>query len=87
MGLKEDFLTASQQVGQFTKRPSNDELLSLYAFFKQATDGDVKGSRPGMLDNKGRKKFDAWSAKKGLTAERAMSDYLALVRDLKGRYA
>ena len=41
--------------------PSNDDLLELYALFKQATAGDVTGSRPGMMDFKGRAKFDAWT--------------------------
>jgi acyl-CoA-binding protein len=54
----------------------------LYALFKQATDGDVSGSRPGMIDVKGRAKFDAWAKKKGLSSDTAMKDYIALVTKL-----
>jgi diazepam-binding inhibitor (GABA receptor modulating acyl-CoA-binding protein) len=47
------------------ERPSNDELLKLYALYKQATDGDVKGERPGGFDFKGAAKYDAWESQKG----------------------
>ncbi|HWU67873.1 MAG TPA: acyl-CoA-binding protein, partial [Stenotrophobium sp.] len=58
--LKPLFEKALKDVKTLTKRPSNDDLLTLYALFKQATDGDVSGSRPGMLDMVGRAKYDAW---------------------------
>ena len=59
--LAERFAEAKGRVEQLTKRPTNDQLLELYAFYKQATEGDVTGSRPGLLDLKGRAKFDAWT--------------------------
>jgi acyl-CoA-binding protein len=61
---------------------SNDTLLELYALFKQATAGDATGSRPGMLDVKGRAKFDAWAKRKGQTKDAAMTAYIALVDKL-----
>jgi acyl-CoA-binding protein len=57
----------------------NDTLLELYALYKQATTGDVSGSRPGMMDLKGRAKYDAWTKRKGMTKEAAMEAYIALV--------
>ncbi|WAQ94412.1 ACBP-like protein [Mya arenaria] len=48
-------------------KPTDAELLDLYALFKQASVGDVNTERPGMLDFKGKAKWDAWSAKKGNT--------------------
>jgi len=84
---KEQFERAAEEIKQITKRPSNDELLSLYAFFKQATEGDVKGSRPGMLDLKGRAKFDAWAKQKGKTVESARAEYVKLVAALKQKYS
>ena len=47
--------------------------------YKQATVGDATGSRPGMLDLKGRAKFDAWVKQKGKTKDAAMEAYIALV--------
>jgi diazepam-binding inhibitor (GABA receptor modulator, acyl-CoA-binding protein) len=57
----------------------NDVLLDMYALFKQATVGDVSGSRPGMIDIRGRAKYDAWAKKKGTSKDAAMTAYIALV--------
>jgi acyl-CoA-binding protein len=57
----------------------NDVLLDMYALYKQATVGDVSGSRPGMLDLKGRAKYDAWAKQKGNSKDAAMTAYIALV--------
>ncbi len=73
------FEAAQERVKKLSKAPSTDDLLELYALYKQATSGDVSGSRPGMLDMKGRAKFDAWTKKKGLSREDAMTRYVALV--------
>ena len=78
----EKFKAAKGRVEDLKKRPSNDQLLDLYGLYKQATDGDATGSRPGMLDLKGRAKFDAWAARKGLSKDEAMKKYVALVDDL-----
>jgi diazepam-binding inhibitor (GABA receptor modulator, acyl-CoA-binding protein) len=86
MALPEDFQSAQQRVKTLSQRPSNDTLLELYSLFKQATEGDVQGKRPGLLDLKGRAKFDAWAGRKGLAREAAMQQYVALVdRLLAGR--
>jgi carboxylesterase len=57
----------------------NDVMLAMYALYKQATAGDVAGSRPGMMDLRGRAKFDAWANQKGKTRTAAMTEYIALV--------
>ena len=57
----------------------NDVLLELYALYKQATSGDASGSRPGMLDVRGRAKYDAWAKRKGTPKDAAMEAYIALV--------
>jgi acyl-CoA-binding protein len=56
-----------------------DVQLDLYGLFKQATLGDVSGSRPGMLDVRGRAKYDAWAKRKGLSKDAAMEEYIAIV--------
>lgn len=80
--LAERFAEAKGRVEKLTKRPTNDQLLELYAFYKQATEGDVSGSRPGLLDLKGRAKFDAWTKAKGTGKDEAMKKYVALVDSL-----
>jgi len=86
MALPEDFSAAQVRVKQLARTPASDELLELYALFKQATAGDASGERPGMLDFKGRAKFDAWAGRKGLGKEPAMTAYVALVEKLATKY-
>lgn len=82
MTLDESFLDAQNRVKALTQAPGNDALLELYALFKQGTVGDVSGSRPGMMDFKGRAKFDAWAKKKGTSADAAKTAYVAFVNTL-----
>jgi diazepam-binding inhibitor (GABA receptor modulator, acyl-CoA-binding protein) len=83
--LKAQFEQAQKDVKTLTKRPSNEDLLALYSLFKQATEGDVKGARPGMLDMVGRAKYDAWAKLRGTKTEQAMKNYLGVVERLLGR--
>jgi acyl-CoA-binding protein len=80
--LAEQFKEAKGRVEKLKERPSNDQLLELYGLYKQATEGDVSGSRPGLFDLKGRAKFDAWAGKKGTSKDDAMRKYVALVGKL-----
>ena len=82
MSLQNDFQNAVSRSRELTQRPSNEDLLDLYALFKQATEGDVRGDRPGGFDFKAIGKFDAWSSKKGVSADQAMQDYVKLVERL-----
>ncbi|MBU8894276.1 acyl-CoA-binding protein [Corallococcus sp. M34] len=84
MALDDDFRSAQERVRTLPSRPSNEQLLDLYSLFKQATEGDVQGKRPGMLDIKGRAKYDAWAQRKSLPRETAKKDYVALVNRLLG---
>ncbi len=81
--LSARFEQAAQDAQHLPKRPANDVMLRLYALYKQATVGDVRGSRPGVLDMTGRLKYDAWTKLKGTTVEQARIDYVALVDQLK----
>ncbi len=82
--LKTKFEAAVADSKKLPERPSNDVLLQLYALYKQATDGDVEGKRPGFTDMVGRAKYDAWAAIKGVTGNDAMKRYVELVESLKG---
>ena len=84
MTVQERFTDAQARVKSLTQAPSTAELLELYALYKQGSVGDVDGKRPGMLDIKGRAKWDAWNGKKGLGREQAMEAYVALVDRLVG---
>ena len=82
MTLNERFEDAQKRVKTLPAAPPPSTLLELYSLFKQATVGDVEGKRPGMLDLKGRAKYDAWAARKGMAKEKAMEGYVALVDSL-----
>ncbi len=85
MTLAERFEDAQQRVKTLSSPPSTDTLLELYALYKQGTLGDVQGKRPGMLDLKGRAKYDAWEKRRGTSKDAAMEAYAALVDRLVGR--
>jgi acyl-CoA-binding protein len=76
------FAEAQERVKKLARRPSNDKLLELYGLYKQATEGDVAGKRPGMLDPVGRAKHDAWAARKGTSRDDARRKYVSLVDEL-----
>lgn len=81
--LRGMFTQAQQEVNTLSERPDNDTLLKLYALYKQATQGDAAGERPGGFDFVKRAKFDAWSAIKGTSADSAMKQYIDLVASLR----
>lgn len=83
MSLTEDFEAAQARVKTLSQMPSTDDLLKLYALYKQGTVGDVTGKRPGMLDMKGRAKYDAWNKEKGTGTDDAMQGYVGLVDQLQ----
>lgn len=82
MSLDQAFETAQQQVQTLKAKPNNDTLLNLYALYKQATVGNVKGSRPGLFDLKGQAKYDAWAKRKGQSSEESKQAYVDLVEKL-----
>ena len=81
--LEEQFATAQAEVQGLAERPDNDTLLELYSFYKQATEGDVTGDKPGAFDFKARAKYEAWEARKGMKRDVAMKAYIRLVEHLK----
>ena len=86
MSLNDDFNAAVVKSKELTKRPSNEELLDLYASFKQASEGDNNEARPGGFDFKAIAKHDAWASKKGKTKDQAMQQYIELVSNLYQQY-
>ena len=77
-----EFEQAAQAVKQLSTDPGNEVKLRLYGLYKQATEGDVTGSRPGFTNPVGRQKYDAWAKLSGTSQEAAQEQYVAIVRDL-----
>lgn len=71
------------QTAEGDVQPSNEMKLKMYALFKQATDGDVSGKKPGMMDFVARAKYTAWEELKGTSSEDAMQQYIDAIEELK----
>ena len=65
---------------------TDDELLQIYSLFKQGSIGNVNTDRPGMLDFKGKAKWDAWEKLKGKSTADAQQEYIALAKTLLAKY-
>jgi diazepam-binding inhibitor (GABA receptor modulator, acyl-CoA-binding protein) len=80
--MSTEFADAVARVSNLATDPGNEVKLRLYGLYKQATEGDVTGSRPGRLNLVARAKFDAWAAVGGLTSDQAQAAYVAEVAHL-----
>ncbi len=80
--LKARFDAAAAAAKTTKKKPDNATLLKLYAYFKQASEGDVSGERPGGFDFVGGAKYDAWAKLKGTSKDEAMQNYIKQVEKL-----
>lgn len=76
--LRKQFDAAAAAVLKAKKDPGNDMKLRLYAHYKQATEGDVKGDKPGFTDFVNRAKYEAWAKLAGMGADDAMKAYIRL---------
>lgn len=86
INLQAQFEAAAKDVQSLAKKPDDQSMLKLYALYKQATVGDVQGSRPGFSDFTGRFKYDAWAKLKGTSKNDAMQKYVDLVAQLKVKF-
>lgn len=82
MSIDEDFKKASEDVQKLSKKPDNKTLLQLYSLYKQATEGDITGDKPGAFDMVKRKKYEAWQKLQGIQKEQAQKAYIELVKRL-----
>ena len=88
MSNSPEFLKAAEDVKSLTERPSNEEFLKLYGWYKQASVGDVNTDRPGMfsMDMKAKYKWDEWNSHKGSSKEEAEKAYIEVVKTLMEKY-
>lgn len=81
--LKSTFEAAVANSSKLSERPDNATLLRIYGLYKQATQGDVQGAKPGFSDLVGRAKWDAWNQQKGASTDAAMQAYVDLIESLR----
>ncbi|MDG2518698.1 MULTISPECIES: acyl-CoA-binding protein [Lysobacter] len=81
--LQSAFEQAAKDVQSLPERPDNDTLLRLYALYKQGSEGDVSGPKPGFFDFVGTAKYEAWAKLKGTSSDDAKQKYIDLVKKLR----
>ena len=82
--LNTRFETATEAVKKLSERPDNDTLLKLYALYKQGSEGDVAGAKPGFFDFVGTARYEACAKLKRTRGCDGMEKYIDLVRKLGG---
>ena len=82
--LKARFEQATKDIQALPERPDNDTLLRLYALYKQGSEGDVSGAKPGFFDFVGTAKYEAWEKLSGTSQDDAMKKYVDAVKKLVG---
>jgi diazepam-binding inhibitor (GABA receptor modulator, acyl-CoA-binding protein) len=83
VSLKDQFEAAAAASKNLAERPDNATLLQIYALYKQGSEGDADGKRPGFTDMVGRAKWDAWNELKGTSTDDAMQRYVELIESLQ----
>ena len=82
--LKQAFEQSAKDIHALDERPDNETLLRLYGLYKQGSEGDVGGPKPGFFDFVGTAKYEAWAKLKGTGQAEAMQKYVDLVKKLRG---
>jgi acyl-CoA-binding protein len=77
------FEAAQANAKQLAERPDNPTLLKIYGLYKQAAEGDNTGKKPSFSDIVARAKWDAWTSRKGLSADEAKQQYIDVIESLR----
>ncbi|XP_044517990.1 acyl-CoA-binding protein-like [Gracilinanus agilis] len=78
-----EFEKATSEVKDLKSKPNDDEMFFIYSHYKQAIVGDINTDLPGIMDFKGKAKWDAWKSLKGKSKEDAIKAYIQKVEELK----
>jgi len=81
-----EFLNATDYVKKLNSTPTNNELLSLYGYYKQATCGNNKNKQPSLINFKGREKWNSWEKNKDMSVHNCEVEYIKLVNTLIKNY-
>lgn len=80
--LEREFESAADRVRDLVQTASRDQLLYLYARYKQVKVGKCNTSKPSFFDFEGQRKWQAWKQLGDMDAEQAMQEYISLVNVL-----
>ena len=76
--IEEKFEIAVFAIRSFKKKLDNEDILQLYAFFKQVREGNIAFERPSILNMQGRAMWGAWNKVKKMSKEKAMINYIKI---------
>ncbi|KAG9508703.1 Phosphatidylcholine-sterol acyltransferase [Fragariocoptes setiger] len=85
-GVNKQFEKAAEDLKKLKSRPVDEELLEVYALYKQATVGDCEIPKPGIIAFKEKAKWESWNKKKGMDQEEAKLSYIHRVNTLIETY-
>tara|TARA_B100000470_G_scaffold60814_1_gene45959 strand:- start:492 stop:1262 length:771 start_codon:yes stop_codon:yes gene_type:complete len=81
MSSDQRFQNACSEVEKNNTNINQPTLLKLYSYYKQATEGDTVGKRPGLTNLRNRAKYDGWKALEGMSSEKAKENYIRVVNE------
>jgi diazepam-binding inhibitor (GABA receptor modulating acyl-CoA-binding protein) len=73
------FEEAAERVKTTKAKPTNEQLLEIYGWYKQATEGDNTKPQPGFSKVKDRAKWNVWKKNEGTSVEDAKKKYVETV--------
>ncbi|XP_053103087.1 acyl-CoA-binding domain-containing protein 6 isoform X2 [Hemicordylus capensis] len=80
--LAVQFERAAQRAPVLAATAAKEQLLYLYARYKQVKCGSCNTPKPGFFDFEGKQKWEAWKALGDKPPEQAMQEYIATVKKL-----
>ena len=82
MSLEDKFKEYANAVKKIQKKPSDENLLKLYSFYKQATEGDINTTCPSVFNYVNYTKWNAWNGHKGTSKNDAMIEYIKIALEV-----
>ncbi|KAJ7992833.1 hypothetical protein DPEC_G00266120 [Dallia pectoralis] len=80
--LEPEFEAAADRLRDLVQTASREQLLYLYARYKQVKVGKCNTAKPGFFDFEGQRKWTAWKQLEDMSTEQAMQEYVSCVTSL-----
>ncbi|XP_077309223.1 acyl-CoA-binding domain-containing protein 6 isoform X1 [Lithobates pipiens] len=80
--LSAHFEQAARHAQNLAHVATTEQLLYLYARYKQVKVGKCNTSKPGFFDYEGKRKWDAWKSLGDYSQQQAMREYIETIKKL-----
>ena len=81
-----EFRVEVHNVKNLNKKPTDNELLKLYALYKQSLFGNNNTEKPSFFNFKEMSKWNVWTEQAGKGRSTAKREYIDFVKSLKIKY-